>query len=145
MSKKASQIVLLLYIFVILALSLIPWETIPIPYMWSSDKILHIIAYIILAFLAINTIKRPTIGIVIVIMFSGIVYGGSIELLQGIVGRSVNPYDAIASGIGMVIGSIAAAYPTGKIGTNSENLHTSFTITPQVSSKVGKRNTFVWE
>jgi VanZ family protein len=128
MGKKVSQIVLLFYIFVILVLSLIPLETIPIPYMWSFDKILHIIAYIVLAFLAINTIKKPTIGIIIVIMFSGIVYGGSTELLQGIVGRSVSSYDVIANGIGMVIGSIAAV-----------------TATLQVSSKVGKRNTFVWE
>ncbi len=128
MSKKVSQIVLLLYIFVILALSLISLETIPIPYMWSFDKILHIIAYIVLALLAINTLKNPTIGIIIVIMFSGVVYGGSTELLQGIVGRNVNPYDVLANAVGMVIGCIAA-----------------FTITPQVSSNVGKRNTFVWE
>ena len=107
MSKKVSQIVLLLYIFVILALSLISLETIPIPYMWSFDKILHIIAYIVLAFLAINTIKIPSTRIIILIIIIGIVYGGFNEIWQGMVSdRFASIYDAIANGIGMILGSI---------------------------------------
>ena len=110
MSKKAFRIILILYFFVILALSTIPGGAIPKLDVWSLDKILHIIEYFILAFLAINAIKIPSTKMIILIIIVGIVYGGFNEIWQGFVAdRFASIYDAIANGIGMVIGSIVSA------------------------------------
>ncbi len=107
MSRKTFQIGLILYIFAILAVSTIPGGAIPKINIWSFDKILHIIEYFILAFLAINALKNSTTKIIVLIIIFGIAYGGFNEVWQGVVaGRFASIYDAIANGIGMVIGSI---------------------------------------
>jgi VanZ family protein len=107
MSRKTFQIGLILYIFTILAVSTIPGGVIPKINIWSFDKILHIIEYFILAFFAINAIKKPSLGIIILIIIVGFAYGVFNEIWQGMVAdRFVSVYDAIANGIGMIIGSI---------------------------------------
>lgn len=109
MSKKTFQIILILYLFVILVLSTIPGGALPKIDIFSFDKLLHVIEYFILAFLAINAIKMPSTRIIILIIIVGIVYGGFNEIWQGIVAdRFASIYDAIANGIGMVIGSIVS-------------------------------------
>jgi VanZ family protein len=68
---------------------------------------LHIIEYFIFAFLAINATKTPSTIIIIWIIIIGIAYGGLNEIWQGLIAaRFASMYDAIANGIGMVIGSI---------------------------------------
>ncbi|MEE9574395.1 MAG: VanZ family protein [Candidatus Neomarinimicrobiota bacterium] len=107
MSKKVFRIILILYLFVILALSTIPGEVIPKFDIFSIDKLLHIIEYFILAFLAINAIKIHSTKIIIWVIFIGIAYGGFNEIWQGLIAtRFASVYDAIANGIGMIIGSI---------------------------------------
>lgn len=109
MSKKVFRIILIVYLFVILALSTIPDGAIPKFDIFTIDKLLHIIEYFILAFLAINAIKIPSTKIIILIIIVGIVYGGFNEIWQGFVAdRFASIYDAIANGIGMVIGSIVS-------------------------------------
>lgn len=109
MSKKTFQIILILYLFVILALSTISGGALPKIDIFSFDKFLHVIEYFILAFLAINAIKIPSTKMIILIIIVGIVYGGFNEIWQGIVAdRFASIYDAIANGIGMVIGSIVS-------------------------------------
>ncbi len=109
MSKKTFQIILTLYLFVILVLSTIPGGVLPKIDIFSFDKLLHIIEYFILAFLAINSIKIPSTKIIILIIIIGIAYGGFNEIWQGFVAdRFASIYDAIANGIGMVIGSIVS-------------------------------------
>ena len=107
MSKKTFKHISAFYIIAILAVSTIPGGAIPKLDVWSFDKILHIIEYFILAFLMINVLKNPTnISILSIIIF-GIAYGGFNEMWQGIVaGRYASIYDAIANGIGMIIGSL---------------------------------------
>ena len=109
MSRKIFQIGLILYIFAMLAVSTIPGGAIPKINIWSFDKILHFIEYFILAFLAINAIKKPSIGKIILVIVAGFAYGGFNEIWQGVIaGRFASFYDAIANGIGMVIGSIVS-------------------------------------
>ena len=106
MSRKYFQIGLILYIIAILAVSTIPGSKIPKFNIWSFDKILHIIEYFILAFLAINAIKIPSMRIVILIVIIGFAYGVFNEIWQGIVAdRYASVYDAIANGVGMIVGS----------------------------------------
>lgn len=107
MSKKTFRIILIFYLFVILVVSTIPGGALPKIDIFSFDKLLHIIEYSILAFLAINVIKTPSTKIIILIIIIGIVYGGFNEIWQRMVAdRFASIYDAIANGIGMIIGSI---------------------------------------
>jgi len=107
MSKNTFQKLLIFYIIAILAVSTIPGGAIPKFNIWSFDKILHIIEYFILAFLMINVLKKPTNLSILGIIIFGIVYGGFNEIWQGVVaGRHPSIYDAIANGIGMIIGSL---------------------------------------
>ena len=107
MSKKSFKIMLIAYLFLVLAASTIPGGAIPKINIWSFDKLLHIIEYFILAFLAINAIKKLSANTIIVIIILGTTYGGFNEILQSIVAdRFASVYDAIGNGIGMILGSI---------------------------------------
>jgi len=107
MSRKVFQIGLILYIIAILAVSTIPGGAIPKFNIWSFDKILHIIEYFILAFLMINVVRNISKNTIMVIIFVGFIYGGLNEVWQGLIAhRHASIYDAIANGIGMLIGSV---------------------------------------
>ena len=106
-SKKRFRIFLGFYFVTSVALLLVPGAMALMPDI--NDKILHMIGFSIMAFLAINALNKPSLTIGLVVMISGTVFGGSTELLQGMVGRGMNPYDALANAVGMVIGCIAAA------------------------------------
>ena len=106
-SKKVFRIFLGFYFLVTIALLLLPGGAALMPDI--DDKILHMVGFSVLAFLAISALNKPSLIIGLVIMMSGIVFGGSTEILQGVIGRTMNPYDALANGVGMVIGSIVAA------------------------------------
>ena len=109
MSRKYFQIGLHLYLIAILAVSTIPGSAIPKVNILLFDKILHFVEYFILAFIAINTVKKPSRGIIILIIVVGFAYGGFNEIWQGVVaGRFASIYDAIANGIGMIIGSFVS-------------------------------------
>ena len=107
MSRKVFQIGLVLYIIAILAVSTIPGGKIPDINIWSFDKILHIVEYFILAFLMINVVGNISKNTIIIIIFIGFIYGGFNEIWQGLIAhRYASIYDAIANGIGMVIGCV---------------------------------------
>jgi VanZ family protein len=109
MSKKDFRIILIVYLFVILVLSTIPGGALPDFDIFSFDKLLHIIEYFILAFLAINAIKIPSTRIIILIIIIGIAYGGFNEIWQSLIAdRFASVYDAIANGIGMILGTIVS-------------------------------------
>ena len=110
MSKKSFQIIFIVYLFAILAMSTIPGEEIPKINIWSFDKILHIIEYFILAFLMINTLRIPNVRSIFIVILIGIAYGGLNEIWQGVLtSRYASVYDAIANGIGMILGSTITA------------------------------------
>lgn len=107
MSKKIFRIGLILYIIAILAVSTVPGGAIPKFNIWSFDKILHIVEYFILAFLMINVVENNSKNTILLIIFVGFIYGGFNEIWQGLIAhRYASIYDAIANGIGMVIGSV---------------------------------------
>ena len=106
-SKKAFRFFFGLYFLVAVILLTLPGEKIGM--LNIDDKILHIVGFSGLAFFAINALKKPTLGICLIIIISGTVFGGSTELMQEtIVGRTASIYDVLANGVGMVIGSIAS-------------------------------------
>jgi len=106
MNKKIFKVILIVYFIAILVVSTIPGGAIPDIEILSFDKLLHIIEYFILAFLMINVTKIITFKSILIIIIIGIAYGGFNEIWQGaIAGRYASIYDAIANGIGMIIGS----------------------------------------
>ncbi len=106
-SKKGFRVFLGFYFVTSVALLLIPGAMALMPNI--DDKILHMIGFSVMAFLAINALNKPSLGLGLVVMLSGTVFGGSTELLQGMIGRTLNPYDALANAVGMAIGCIVAA------------------------------------
>lgn len=75
-----------------------------------SDKILHAVAFSILAFLiawAIPTNKKRLSQNVVIAAFVGVVYGGMDELLQIPVGRTADWNDFAADCVGILLGLIA--------------------------------------
>ena len=110
MNKNIFRIILIGYLFIILILSTIPGRAIPDINLFSIDKLLHIIEYFILAFLAINAVKNLSTNTIIAIILIGIIYGGFNEIWQSLVaGRFASMYDAIANGVGMILGSIISS------------------------------------
>ncbi len=109
MSKEKFRVILIVYLFVILALSTIPGGALPDIDLFSFDKLLHIIEYFILAFLGINATKILSPRIIILIIIIGIAYGGFNEIWQSLIAdRFASGYDAIANGVGMILGSIVS-------------------------------------
>lgn len=106
MNKTTYQKLLIFYVIAILVVSTIPGSSIKIPNVWSFDKILHTIKYFIFAFLAINALESISTKTVVIMVVIGTLYGGFNEVWQGAVGREASIYDAIANGVGMILGSI---------------------------------------
>jgi VanZ family protein len=70
----------------------------------TSDKLLHFMAYFLLAAMAAAAVKKrspaaPVIGL--------IVLGGMLEIIQGFVGRDMSVYDELANALGAVAGGVA--------------------------------------
>jgi len=99
MNKTIYKKLLIFYVIAILVVSTIPGSSIKIPSIWSFDKLLHIIEYIILAFLAINALESLSTKTVVIIVIIGTLYGGFNEVWQGAVGRNSSIYDAITNGV----------------------------------------------
>ncbi len=85
-------------------LSLTPLAELPeVP---GSDKFHHLIAYSMLAFLAI--VARATSQAVVAVLLAVIAYGGLIEIIQPYVNRHGEFSDFLASAAGAVLGGLLA-------------------------------------
>ena len=91
-------------LLVIGALSLAPLPELPdAP---GNDKLHHLIAYALLAFLAL--LPRNTRGAALAALLAVIAYGGLIELVQPYVNRYGEFGDFFANGVGAVLGGLLA-------------------------------------
>jgi VanZ family protein len=96
------------------ALALVVWGELAIPEptrFWSildqiNDKLLHFIAYFLLGAMAAAAFRgrRPVFTAVLAL----IVLGGALETLQGLIGRDMSVYDALANTAGAVLGGFGA-------------------------------------
>jgi VanZ family protein len=90
--------------------ALVTWgELTPSPPAWTShfwDKSLHFVAYFGLASMATLTIgiRRPLIGALIGLAL----FGGALEILQGLTGRDPDLRDEIANCFGIAAGYLIA-------------------------------------
>jgi len=95
------------YILLIISVSSIPGNSIPRFILLSWDKLLHLVEYSILGYLAVNSFRAISKNQVIVIIISCLGFACFDELWQSLIpGRFSSGLDIIADGIGIIMGSI---------------------------------------
>jgi VanZ family protein len=100
---------------VIFALSSVPGRKLPAVHIFAnSDKVAHLFIYAVLGLLCFAASRRTwntrTAWLVLAASLLGLAYGITDELHQLYVpGRSADPLDVVADGIGALLGSLAAA------------------------------------
>jgi VanZ family protein len=88
-------------------MSSIPGNSIPRFIFLSWDKLLHLVEYSILGYLAVNSLRAITKDQIIVIIISCLGFACFDELWQSLIpGRFSSGLDIIADGIGITMGSI---------------------------------------
>jgi len=107
MTIKHFRGLLIAYIILIISVSSIPGNSIPRFIFLSWDKLLHLVEYSILGYLAINSLRAITKDQIIVIIISCLGFACFDELWQSLIpGRFSSGLDIIADGIGITMGSI---------------------------------------
>ncbi len=96
-----------LYLFFILIVSSIPGKSVPPVLALTWDKLLHVIEYFFLGILGYRAYEHRYKYITIIISMFGIFFGCMDEIWQSFIpGRNPSYYDAIADGIGVILGVI---------------------------------------
>ena len=94
---------------VILIASLLPTENLP----KGNDKLHHLVSYAVLAWWCVLAFQISQQKKVLLLVFKLIVFGGVIELLQGLSGyRFAEWYDLLANTLGVFLGVVVARYVT---------------------------------
>ena len=107
MTIKHFRGMLIGYILLIISVSSIPGNSIPRFILLSWDKLLHMVEYSILGYLAVNSFRAISKNQVIVIIISCLGFACFDELWQSLIpGRFSSGLDIIADGIGIIMGSI---------------------------------------
>ena len=107
MTIKHFRGLLIAYIILIISMSSIPGNSIPRFIFLSWDKLLHLVEYSILGYLAVNSLRAITKDQIIVIIISCLGFACFDELWQSLIpGRFSSGLDIIADGIGITMGSI---------------------------------------
>ena len=107
MTIKIFRILLIGYIILIISLSSIPGHSMPRFIIVSWDKLLHVVEYSILGYLAVNSFRAISKDQVIVIIISCLGFACFDELWQSLIpGRFSSGLDIIADGIGITVGTI---------------------------------------
>jgi len=107
MTIKHFRGLLIAYIILIIPVSSIPGNSIPRFIFLSWDKLLHLVEYSILGYLAVNSLRAITKDQIIVIIISCLGFACFDELWQSLIpGRFSSGLDIIADGIGITMGSI---------------------------------------
>jgi VanZ family protein len=92
-------------ILAVAVLSLLPQEA--IPGVEQNDKVLHVLAYFLLG--ASGRLAFPSIRSLWLLILGLILFGGAIELAQGLVGRDPSEADALVNILGTVLGAMIAS------------------------------------
>ena len=107
LTNKHFRGLLIGYIILIISVSSIPGHSIPRFTMLSWDKLLHLVEYSILGYLAVNSFRPISKGQVIVIIIFCLGFACFDELWQSLIpGRFSSGLDIIADGIGITVGTI---------------------------------------
>ena len=104
MSTKTYNYLVILFFLIIILGSSIPGDSIPSYYIFSKDKLLHIIEYFLLGFLLFNSLISKTQFPGILCLFLGAGFAFMDEIYQSTVyGRFSSSFDVIADFIGLTL------------------------------------------
>ena len=104
---KLNNISAVIFLILITIGSSIPGSNIPELYIFSSDKILHILEYSILGYLLVNILNDKTNYPGLVTIFLGFLFGIMDEIYQStVLGRLPSSFDVIADVIGLTLSVI---------------------------------------
>lgn len=106
LTPKVSKLLLVLWAGTVLWLSLVPIPELPRTF-WGFDKVEHVMAYMVLAFLLRRTrwSWAGNLGSVLAV----VAFGCTVEILQSFhPPREASVWDAVANAIGSVMGTLVA-------------------------------------
>ena len=104
MSTKTYNYLVIIFFLTIILGSSIPGKSISNFYIFSKDKLLHIIEYFLLGFLLFNSLIGKTQFPGLLCLFLGVVFAVMDEIYQSTVfGRFPSSFDVIADFIGLTL------------------------------------------
>ena len=114
-TKTYNNLVILFFLTIILGSS-IPGKSIPSSYIFSKDKLLHIIEYFLLGFLLFNSLISKTQFPGLLCLFLGVGFAVMDEIYQSTVfGRFSSSFDVIADFIGLTLSILSNKIFTKKL------------------------------
>ena len=116
MSTKTYNYLVILFFLTIILGSSIPGKNIPSSYIFSEDKLLHIIEYFLLGFLLFNSLISKTQFPGLLCLVIGVVFAVIDEIYQYTVfGRFSSSFDVIADFIGLTLSILSNKIFTKKL------------------------------
>ena len=116
MSTKTYNYLIILFFLTIILGSSIPGKSIPSSYMFSKDKLLHIIEYFVLGFLLFNCLMSKTQFPGLLCLTLGVVFAIMDEIYQStVIGRFSSSFDVIADFIGLTLSILSNKIFTKKL------------------------------
>ena len=104
MSTKTYNYLVIIFLLTIISGSSIQSNSIPNSYIFSKDKLLHIIEYFFLGFLLSNSIISKTHFPVLLCFFLGMFFAIIDEIYQStVIGRFPSSFDVIANLVGLTL------------------------------------------
>jgi VanZ family protein len=108
LSPRTSRALLVLLSLVVLGLSLIPKPEELLGGFSVYDKIGHFVAYLVLGFFALRAVGRRGPLALLVVVACCALFGGAIEVVQPLVGRSRELADFLVDIAGSTLGAVTA-------------------------------------
>lgn len=116
MSTKTYNYLVILFFLTIILGSSIPGKSIPSSYIFSQDKLLHIIEYFFLGFFLFKSLNEKTKFVGLLCLFLGGVFAIADEIYQSTVfGRIPSSFDVIADFIGLTLSILSNKIFTKKL------------------------------
>lgn len=98
---------LIVYVVVITALSLVRLNNLPQINTGHDDKIFHALAYLVFVFIVFNYLRKRAVNHALgIAMLSCFIYGIIIEVLQKVLTdhRTFDTFDILANSVGIILG-----------------------------------------
>ena len=116
MSTKTYNYLVILFFLTIILGSSIPGKSIPSSYIFSKDKLLHIIEYFILGFFLFNSLIKKTEYPGFLCLLLGTIFALVDEIYQSTtLGRFSSSFDVIADFIGLTLSILSNKIFTKKL------------------------------
>ena len=107
MDTKIYNVLVIIFPLLIILGSSIPGASMPELYLFRSDKFLHVLEYLILGHLLMNSVVNKTHSPIFLSLFLGLLFALVDELYQSTVfGRFPSSFDVFADAIGLTLSII---------------------------------------